>query len=480
LEFLIEKRFRNELYKNKQIIAYVWPKGAIDDLHHSITRLRNIFGGDRESFIATGPYRLVPMPERIDDSVDLRQDGIYGADSKPTERPSKQAVNHTLARAHSGIRGTEVDQSTASSAIRGADGDSVWSEFLLEVFKPEERVVRFAERFNAGDRWITGPVIEVFSHPFLDGGHPLAEAGWAPNQVRFVDGGPLDTSAILSDPRVVQSFERAEALREAQNKGTALQLPDNDKYALADTSAPFHDTTDLTLTLKSTKYFSILRTRPALESIPEVWMDYGNILPRGNRIPQALGMQFSALFGGREILAIYRDINTFPFPNTWSFSGEEQVDKSDLQWDEPDRMKRALLRTAQEEIFPLARIYDRDKLLSAMNIVERYIRSMRIWSVFLEGPTATFQIFCVYAFDFSIDEYADLVKGMIRRGLGQTSREGLYFSVGLADIPALLRGQNIEARPIFGGEPVSVAPDKLHPTSRYRLVRLLNVLHNQS
>jgi hypothetical protein len=295
-----------------------------------------------------------------------------------------------------------------------------------------------------------------------------------------VDGGELNTSAIASDPRVEEAFNNAETLRAAEGKGTALELPDNDKYAIADTSSPFHDITNLTVTFKRTKYSSILRSRPAVSSFLDVWMKYGHVHPSGNQIPQAAAIQFSAVFGGFEILAIHRDKHSFPFPDTWSFSGEEQFDGSDSQWDEPDRMKYAMLRTAQEEVFPLARIYDKTKLLKVIEIVEPYIRSMRLWSMFLEGPTATYSVFCVYEFDFGMDEYADLVRGLVRRGLGQTSREGKYFSVNLADVPTLLKGDGVPARPIFGGEPVLIPPEKLHPTSQYRLVRLLNVLHNQS
>ena len=481
LEVLI--KHYGERLSNRQIILAAWGEEvSMASLYKSIEHLRKAFGGDFDSYITSRPYQLLIKPEPLvgDDASGLGKK--FDGPGAPKRDEREETEMKLIPRLDSNSTRTGVDHLSLKSInkIQPTDNAQEWTEFIHEVSRPEENALRFAEKFNATDSRIIGPVIEVFGHPFLDSNLALAETGWSPDQVRLVDGGELDTAAIASDPRVEDAFNDAEALRAAEGKGTALELPNNGKYAIADTSSPFHDITNLTLTFKRTDYFSILRSRPAVSGLLDVWMKYGHVHPSGNQIPQAAAIQFSAIFGGREILAIHRDRFSFPFPDTWSLSGEEQFDKSDFQWDEPDRMKYAMLRTAQEEIFPLARIYDKAKLLKVIMVVEPYIRSMRLWSMFLEGPTATYSVFCVYEFDFRVDEYADLVRGLVRRGLGQTSREGKYFSVNLADVPSLLKGDAVPARPIFGGEPVMIPPEKLHPTSQYRLVRLLNVLHNQS
>lgn len=488
LEILIErygiKRKHSAKVENQQLEREVWgDKGSDDNLYKSAEHLRAAFGEERRSYILSKPVRLAVKPELIpDDELSNSKGAFLDVPSAPKRDYPKQLATSVSPKLDLSPNLNRSNHPSWISAIGNQPTDDAqeWTEFIHEVSRPEENAVRFAEKFNATDSRIIGPVIEVFGHPFLDSNLALAEAGWSPDQVRLVDGGELDTSAVASDPRVEAAFNGAEAIRAVEGKGTALELPNNGKYAIADTSSPFHDITNLTLTFKRTDYFSILRSRPAVSGFLDVWMKYGHVHPSGNQIPQAAAIQFSAIFGGREILAIHRDKYSFPFPDTWSFSGEEQFDRSDFQWDEPDRMKYAMLRTAQEEIFPLARIYDKAKLLKVIEIVEPYIRSMRIWSMFLEGPTATYSVFCVYEFDFRMDEYADLVRGLVRRGLGQTSREGKYFSVNLADVPTLLKGDAVPARPIFGGEPVLIPPEKFHPTSQYRLVRLLNVLHNQS
>src|SRR6266568_1417309 len=188
------------------------------------------------------------------------------AEARPDERAKVRASASAI------LKGPE--HLSLSSILRSQTKDNIqeWADFVLEVSKPQKDTLRFAEKFNATDRRIIGPVIEVFGHPFLESNLALAETGWSPDQVSLVDGGELDTSSIASDPRVEEAFKDAEALRKAKGKGTALQLPNNGKYAIADTSTPFHDISNLTLTFKRTDYFSILRSRPAINRFPDIWM----------------------------------------------------------------------------------------------------------------------------------------------------------------------------------------------------------------
>ena len=139
-------------------------------------------------------------------------------------------------------------------------------------------------------------------------------------------------------------------------------------------------------------------------------------------------------------------------------------------------MRYYLLRTAVEEIFPLARVPVREKLLEVMERVGPYFTSMRIWSLFLEEPTITFSLFAVFVLNLTVGDYVQEVKKLVERGLGQSSREGQYFSVSLSDAADLLHGNSIFAKPLFGGAQSELSASNLHPTSRYRLGRFLGAL----
>ena len=80
LEFLLQKRFKNEPCENEQIIDYAWgkKKGDLDLLHHSVMRLRQIFenGETREPFIVTGPYTLAPKVEYVEDCANGQETAL--------------------------------------------------------------------------------------------------------------------------------------------------------------------------------------------------------------------------------------------------------------------------------------------------------------------------------------------------------------------------------------------------------------------
>ena len=334
--------------------------------------------------------------------------------------------------------------------------------------------VAFAEVLGAADRRDIGSVIETHGNPFLESKAAVEEMGWPPERVLLkLRKGRFDARAILADTAVIESFEKRESQRIGRGEGTSLKLPDGTKYVAVDASSPFLEVDDFAVTLQETRYFDILRARPAIEESFDVRLRYAHTDPEKSRVPQALGVQFIALFADRELLVIRRAKDTFPWPGTWSFSGEEQCAPIDVSWDEPVRMRNFLLRTAVEEIFPLARRLEPAELLEVMRMVEPYVKSMRTWSLFLEVPTVTFSFFSVFTFELSIKEYEDRVKEMVHQGLGQSSREGRYFSVPVAEAAHLIKGNAILASPLFGGNAIELSPSLLHPTSLYRLTRLL-------
>jgi len=335
----------------------------------------------------------------------------------------------------------------------------------------------FAHAFNAGDRRIIGSVIETHAHPNLESGLSLSKIGWSESEASLrLRPGSFGTEPLLSDPFVAHALEQREAENRRDGRASILRPPDGVKYAVVDASSPFLDVSDFNVTVQETRYFSIMRARPAIESSPPLRMNFGHVDPHKNRIPHAVGLQFIALFSDEQVLVIQRAKDTYPFPGTWSFSGEEQCAPIDLSWIEKDRMKNYMLRTVVEEVFPLARIPDPVKLAPVMDEAQRYVGDMRIVGLLLEEPIVTFSFFVIFRLSLDVKEYSDKVIHLVRTARGQMSREGLYFSVALSDLPLLLEGRDIAARPIFGNVDESIAPSKLHPTSQYRLTRFLNIV----
>jgi hypothetical protein len=368
----------------------------------------------------------------------------------------------------------------ATAAKRETDpsvvGEGLSSPLIADGHS-EAATTRFANAFNAGSCRINGSVIETHAHPNLESCLPLSETGWSESQVSLrLRPGSFATEPLLSDPLVAHVLEQREAESRRDGRASILTPPDGVKYAVVDASSPFLDVSDFNVTVQETRYFSIMRARPAVERSLQLRMKFGHVDPYKNRIPHALGLQFIALFSDKQVLAIQRAKDTFPFPGTWSFSGEEQCAPIDLSWDKKDRMKNYMLRTVVEEVFPLARIPDPVRLAPVMEEVQRYVADMRIVSLLLEEPIVTFSFFVIFRLKGNVKEYANEVIHLVRSGRGQMSKEGLYFSVALSDLPLLLEGQNIRARPIFGDGGEGIAASNLHPTSRYRLMRSLNIL----
>jgi DNA-binding winged helix-turn-helix (wHTH) protein len=150
LQFLLEKRFENDdSYENEDIINYTWPakKGALDDLHHSITRLRQIFGGDSESFIVKTPYRLVPIPERINDGK--QETSIASDPYRLVKRP--EVLEEGNASRVPGIEPLNSAPPPASTVDPSSDSftfliDGMIIDTVVELLKHHESMVPIINR----------------------------------------------------------------------------------------------------------------------------------------------------------------------------------------------------------------------------------------------------------------------------------------------------------------------------------------------
>lgn len=475
---------RNSQVSYEDLATTVWNAEPtnIDRFHDTIrTTVGGLIRTLGRDWIKHEPHKGFKLFSLTSDETPLdAQTPDEGTPLDQGRRSERGYDDHTGEAISSGLSVEELLKTPESELSKALKETKDWEDFIFRSSSPTDNARNFAKHFNAADRRIVDSVVEVFGHPYLESRLPLAQTGWAPNEVFLIYSGLLDISLVASDKQITTEFTASEMARKKAGLGSALQGDSNPKFAIVDTSTPFHDVTNFTVALKKTDYFSILRTRPAISRLPELRIKFGHINPRENRVPQAAAIQFSAIFADGEILAIRRGKDTFPFPGSWSFSGEEQFDSSDLESDERDRTQSAMLRTAQEEIFPLARVNERSKRLAVISRFTPYVRSMRVWSVFLEEPTVTYSIFCVYELNLNAREYADVTYKMIQSGLGQHSREGNYHSVKLSEISTVLQGRKVSATPIFGSDSCWIEPKDLHPTSRYRLIRLIDHLHGLS
>jgi len=463
-----------------------------------ISRLKTCAGKEMPAYIenvakkrddaGTGGYRFVGHVE-FDDQLRFRTPGIdarrtlvnLGRSFPPKDLESTDIGNVETKRSINPPPSTQLLGQNLAEPRHETDftlDTEGFSPVTTVQGQSEAATTRhFANAFNAGDRRIIGSVIETHAHPNLESGLALPEVGWTESEVSLrLRPGSLCTEPLLSDPFVIHALEQREAENRRDGRPSILAPPDGVKYAVVDASSPFLDVFDFNVTVQETRYFSIMSARPAVESSLPLRIKFGHVDPYKNQIPHAVGLQFVALFSDNRVLAIQRAKDTFPFPGTWSFSGEEQCAPIDLSWNEKDRMRNYMLRTVVEEVFPLARIPDPVRLAPVMDEARRYVADMRIAGLLLEEPIVTFSFFVIFRLKLDVKEYSDKVLDLVRAARGQMSREGRYFSVALPNLPSLLEGGDIVARPIFGTVDESIALSKLHPTSRYRVTRLLNIL----
>lgn len=340
----------------------------------------------------------------------------------------------------------------------------------------------FWETFDVGRR-LDGGAVEIRANFNLTHGLPLARTGWSPDDVRLRKlEENFDAQKILADKEFIAAFEESEKVREKKGKSriqdpiTGSPLTRNGtKYVLVRASPNVDERDDLTIALQQTDYLTIMQAMPGLAKYPEKRRLYGNAEPTLNLVPNSLGVQFIALFADSHVLAVLRDDDLDYDASTWGISGEEQLKDTDVAVEDRLRTKRFLLRAVAEEVFPLAGARDESELQRRLDYIAPTVRSMRIWSVFVQEPVVSFVLFAVFELGLTIEDYRQLVEGLRLNGC-QTSGEGRYHAITLPDAVRLLEGQTINAKSLRGTGTTPLRPNALHPTSRYRLGLLLEVL----
>lgn len=365
---------------------------------------------------------------------------------------------------------------SATTILQGSVPAVASSDIRPHLF-PDTKL--FWEMSNMGRR-ADGGAVEISAHFNLTHASSLAEAGWSPEQVRLIEvTGNFDAGEVLRDADITAAFEQYELGRAEQGKLPILDPLNRNgvKFVVVNISPNVDERDDLTIALRRTDYVTIMRALPGITTCAHKRRQYGNPDPALNKIPNALGLHFTAVLADGNILTMLRE-NVDYYPNTWSFSGEEQFKDSDLSIDEQKGAEHFLLRAAAEEIFPLAGAPNDTVLKERMDRTRAMIRSMRVWSVLVDEPSVSFSLFGVIELGLTTDGYRNLLDEMLQTGQG--SGEGRTYVVALQDATRLFRGDRIAATAVWGHGQKEVTPDALHPTSRYRLGLLLEVLSRMS
>jgi hypothetical protein len=296
-------------------------------------------------------------------------------------------------------------------------------------------------------------VIEVLPHWSLRSRAKFQTLGWAPEEVE-----------VLFSNRL---FDAAPILRRIP--WTQFDPPNGRKFSLVDRSLGATDT-GLSLSIKETDYFTI---RSVLSGLTfELRTEFGSLDPRNNRIPHSLCLHFIARCGDGKVLCMLNDDRKAYGSSMWSVSAEEQFSEVDLDSVHP--IKALFRRALLEEVFGL-----RDKnipLDARWSRVEASVRSMRVWSLFVEEQIANFTLLGVCQLNIDSDALRMFLVSLVEEGSAGRDLEGRLYLLNDQELRELLVTGESMAAGLFSGESATLRTENLHWTTRYRIFRLLRAL----
>jgi len=303
---------------------------------------------------------------------------------------------------------------------------------------------------------VVGQAIEIIPHPQLNSRASLGELGWSPADVELTDRQILFAAdELLAQAGGLKSFDP----------------PNGIKFSLVGTSYVTSDSPRLSLSTARTDYFTLRSVLPFVKSSLSVRASFGSLDPPKNQIPHSLCLHYIVRFADGDVLCMRRDIRAAYHGGLWSFSGEEQVADRDFEAGTP--CLSLFQRTFCEEVLALR---DEAPLEERWGIASPIIRHMALWSVFLEERIHNFSLLGLYQLNCEWDSFVELHNRLVNRGIGTRDREGECFRVHSSDLLNLLVDGRCRAFSLFTGSEAAVRAENLHPTSRYRLFRLLRAV----
>ncbi|MEH6462501.1 MAG: hypothetical protein V7771_01070 [Shewanella psychromarinicola] len=305
---------------------------------------------------------------------------------------------------------------------------------------------------------VSGKAIEIACHPNVNAAVRPDKVGWDPKDIE------IEQTDLEFDSKVL--IERAGGLIDAEP-------PNNRKFCLVNTPFITSESNHLKLTLKETDYFTIETVKAWLKDNHELADIYGHASPEISRIPSSLCLHFTVRLSDGEILLMKRSNGMSYHENKWSASGEEQISDSDLSAEYPidNLFKRAL----GEEILHLG---DIENFPENIRAIENHIKYMRMYSIGTEWPLYNPALFGMIQLK---DDRNSLRESLIARKFGSEysgheDREGIFYTISNDQAYELLSSGKTIAKSLFNNTEEVIESQSLHPTTRYRLFRLLRTL----
>lgn len=303
-----------------------------------------------------------------------------------------------------------------------------------------------------------GDALEVAVHPSLNSRARLNEIGWDPDA-------DIDFGLFALPFEAGEALTRVGGLRK-------FDPPNRVKYALADVAPVLVDADRLVLRVAETDYFTVCTIKEALKQDAQL-SDLIAADPARNRVPNSLCFHYIARFADGSVLVTGRDRRLRYAGGLWSVSGEEQLSDADVRTAAP--LRSWVRRTICEEVFPLR---ESDLPISERwAIVRPHVERVRIWSVILEVSIGNFALCGLIDFDLTPEEYVRVATELVAAAGGSVDPEGIALVLTTDQMELLRINGHAAARYIFTKEQSQLDVGNAHPTTPYRIYRLLRGLH---
>jgi hypothetical protein len=328
------------------------------------------------------------------------------------------------------------------------------------LLQPTQHAAAFVARTN--DHYlVVGQAIEILLHPNLSTRSEISELGWCPEDIGIKD---------------LQTIFNADTVLSKSGGYKEFDPPNGTKFSVSNCSLVTTDSPNLSLELTRTNYFTLKSVLPTLISNPDLRAELGNLDPALNLIPHSLCLHYIVRFlGTGDVLCMKRSLKTAYHGNLWSLTGEEQISQNDFKSGFPalSLFQRAIC----EEIFPLI---ENAPLEERWKKVSPFIESMKLWSLFVEEEIFNFTMFGVCQLKGGISDFIAAHNRSIDEG-GSKDGEGKFFFVSQDGLLELLKIGKCTTRPLFSETEKEqlITAENLHPTSRYRIFRLLRAIHRK-
>lgn len=304
---------------------------------------------------------------------------------------------------------------------------------------------------------VVGQAIETIPHPQLNSRATVEQLGWKPEEVTLRDlQARFDARELLEQVGGLKEFDPPNGL----------------KFCLIGASYITSDSPILSLDLERTDYFTIRSVLPQVKSDASIRARFGSLDPSFNKIPNSLCLHYIVRFADGEVLCMKRDARAAYHGNLWSFSGEEQLSEKDFLLSQP--CDSFFKRSFCEEVLALR---DEIPLDERWEFAAAIVQSMALWSIFVEERIQNSSVLGCFQLACLPEDFVALHNRLVDTGVGTRDREGDFFFVDGGDLEPLLVEGSCKARAVFRDSEVRVHAENLHPTSRYRVFRLLRAVN---